>query len=84
MTSMELIIVLQECPESPYFARDDFETSELEARKLVLSLVERSNFSGHDPHLEANSSSESSSQASKSKGSLEELLRVHSKVSDEM
>ena len=28
MTHRELNLVLQECPESPYFARDDFQTSE--------------------------------------------------------
>ena len=27
MTHHELNLLLQECPESPYFARDDFETS---------------------------------------------------------
>ena len=80
MSHMQLNIVLQQCPESPYFARDDFETTEAKARELIISLVERYNFSSHDSHKEANSSSESSSEASQSEGSLErlELLRSQS------
>ena len=58
MTHRELNKVLQECPESPYFALDDFSTSEKEARSLVIAFVEHSSFNGHLPHLEANSDSE--------------------------
>ena len=60
MTHKELNLVLQECPESPYFARDDFQTTENFARKLVLAFVERTNFDSHGPHIEAESAYESS------------------------
>ena len=70
MNHMELVLTLQQCPESPYFARDDFNTTEAEARKLVLAFVERRSFSGHEPHLEANPSSEYSSQQSNHSGNI--------------
>lgn len=66
MTHQELNLVLQECPESPYFLRDDFETSYAFARKLVLAFVDRSNFDSHEPHHEADSSEESSQSPSES------------------
>ena len=64
MNHRELNLVLQECPESPYFARDDFETNCALARKIVLAFVDRSNFDCHEPHLEANSSKKSSQSPS--------------------
>ena len=63
MTHRELNLVLQECPESPYFARDDYETEEEEARKLVLEFVERAKFGNFHPLLEANSSKEGSQES---------------------
>ena len=74
MTHRELNLVLQECPESPYFARDDFQTSENFARRLVLAFVERTNFDSQGPLDEADSVFESSNgqslgNLSQSKGS---------------
>ena len=44
MTHEELNLALQECPESPLFARDDYETTEAAARKLVIRFVERARY----------------------------------------
>ena len=44
MTHLELNLALQQCPESPLFARDDYETTEAAARKLVLRFVERARY----------------------------------------
>ena len=63
MTHRELNLVLQECPESPYFARDDYSTEEAEARKLVLEFVERAKFGCFSPLLEASSSKEGSQES---------------------
>ena len=71
MSHRELNKVLQECPESPLFARDDFETSEKSARNLVVKFVEQANFDGHDPHLEVNSSEEQSMAQSSAQGSVD-------------
>ena len=60
MTHLELNLLLQECPESPYFGRDDLQTSEDEARDIVLRLVERSMFGNQEPHLEVSASKEQS------------------------
>ena len=59
-------MLLQECPESPYFARDDFETTFELARNLVLEFVERSRFGSRQPLPEASQSNEQSSLASAS------------------
>ena len=64
MTHRELNLVLQECPESPYFARDDFQTTEDFARKLVVAFVDRTNFNSQGPLLEADSVYESSNSKS--------------------
>ena len=64
MSHAELNLLLQQCPESPYFARDDFETSEESARKLVLEFVERARFGYHEPLAEASQSQEKQSLAS--------------------
>lgn len=66
MSHPELNLLLQECPESPYFATDDFETSEESARKLVLEFVERARFGYHAPLVEASQSQEKQSLASMS------------------
>ena len=58
MTHHQLMSVLQECPESPFFAKDDFNLTEIEARRLVLDFVERTNFNCHMPHIEASLSKE--------------------------
>ena len=59
--------MLQECPESPYFARDDFSTEEDEARNLVLAFFERARFGSHTPLREATPSCEVSFLSSRSK-----------------
>ena len=64
MTHPELNLLLQECPESPYFATDDFETTEKSARQLVLEFVERARFGHHAPLVEASQSQEKQSLAS--------------------
>ena len=66
MSHPELNLLLQECPESPYFATDDFETSEESARKLVLEFIERARFGSHAPLHEASQSQEKQSLASMS------------------
>ena len=58
MTHHQLMAVLQECPESPYFGRDDYNLTEDKARKLVLAFVERTNFNCHAAHIEVDSSNE--------------------------
>ena len=58
LSHAELNRLIQECPESPYFVRDDFETSEESARKLVLEFVERARFGSHAPLAEASQSQE--------------------------
>ena len=64
MTHLELILVLQECPESPFFARDDYNLNENEARRQVLAFVERSNFDSHQPHEEVSPLKEKSQSLS--------------------
>ena len=61
MTHHQLMSVLQECPESPYFGRDDYNLTEEKARQLVLAFVERANFNSHAAHVEVDSSNENSS-----------------------
>ena len=58
MTHQELNLTLQECPESPYFFKDNFETNEAQARRLVLAFVERARFGGHFPVRESTKSEE--------------------------
>ena len=78
MNHAELNLVLQECPESPYFARDDWRTNEEEARKLVLGFVEQSSFGSQGPLIEANPSKESSN-----KSDSKESKELSSNKSDE-
>ena len=49
MSHAELNLVLQECPESPYFAKDDWRTTKQQARKLVLDFVGRVSFGSEGP-----------------------------------
>ena len=49
MTHEELNRVLQECPESPFFVEDDWDTSETEARKAVLAMIEKARFGNFRP-----------------------------------
>ena len=60
MTHEELNEVLQECPESPYFTWDEFETTESQARKIVLAIVERARHGSYLPLEEADSFDEAS------------------------
>ena len=60
MTHQQLILVLQCCPESPYFATDGWEFDEARARHLVLGFVERANFGNFNPLHEATPSVEES------------------------
>ena len=69
MTHMELNLFLQECPESPYFARDDWQTDEPGARSLVLAFVEKAKFGSYEPLHEATPSIEER----KDSGSIVEL-----------
>ena len=58
MSHLQLNRVLQECPESPYFNRDDFSTGETQARNLVLAFVERVHFGNLEPLPESSPSEE--------------------------
>ena len=60
MNHEQLNLLLQQCPESPYFAKDDFQTSEQQARNLVLAFVERARFGSEGPLREATPSNEES------------------------
>ena len=55
MTHKELNLVLQECPESPYFTWDKFETKENQARQIVLAFIERARYGRYLPLEEAES-----------------------------
>ena len=57
----ELNLLLQECPESPYFAKDDFETTKEGAKRLVLGIIEGANAGALVPLPEASQSKEKSS-----------------------
>ena len=56
-----------ECPESPFFATDNWLTGEDEARSLVLGLIEKSMFGVQAPHLEVSPSQEDSRNSRYSK-----------------
>ena len=60
MNHEQLNLLLQECPESPYFARDDYETTEEQARNIVLACIERARFGSEGPLREATPSNEES------------------------
>ena len=60
MTHLELNKLIQECPESPYFARDDWSTREDEAREIVVQFLDRSMFGNQAPHVEVSPSLEQS------------------------
>ena len=61
LTHEELNLVLQECPESPYFATDEFETTKAQAKSLVLEMIDRAKFGDLQPLPEASQSQEKSS-----------------------
>lgn len=60
MTHAELNQVLNDCPESPFFASQRLRSSEAEARDLVLRFVERAKFGDLLPHIEASPEEEQS------------------------
>ena len=60
MTHLELNQLIQECPESPYFTRDDWFTREDEAREIVVKFLEKSMFGNQGPHVEVSASLEHS------------------------
>lgn len=60
MNHEQLNLLLQECPESFYFARSDYETSEEQARNFVLACIERARFGSEGPLKEATPSKEES------------------------
>ena len=76
MSHPQLNRVLQECPESPYFNRDDFSTGEAPARNLVLAFVEMVHFGNLEPLPESSPSEEYSAASIMSEKKLQALIVV--------